>query len=320
MSPDSIRKLVATPFFQRAIIVLIVLAAVLVGLETDRDLSERHRATLELFNRIVIWAFALEAALKMYQYGRHFYRYFYDPWNVADFAITVICLLPIDAQYASVLRLARIFRALRLVTTVPRLQLIVNSMIKSIPSMFYVGVLLLLVFYIYGVMGVHLFGENDPLHFGNLPIAMLTLFRIVTLEEWTAIMDTQMLGSGTFDVYNDLSKATELSPRSAAQRFVAPLYFISFIFFGTMIMLNLFIGIIVGGMSEAQEENTKQHLKKVQAEGKAKSLDDELLNVETSLDEVKKVISTLRLRLENVSDAQAEAALFADTAENGTAR
>ena len=310
MSPDSIRKFVASPLFQRAIIVLIVLAAVLVGLETDRDLSEQHRETLELFNRIVIWAFALEAILKMAQYGRHFYRYFYDPWNVADFVITVICLLPIDAQYASVLRLARIFRALRLVTTVPRLQLIVNSMIKSIPSMFYVGILLMLVFYIYGVMGVHLFGENDPLHFGSLPIAMLTLFRIVTLEEWTAIMDTQALGSEQFGEYNELSRAGGFTPRAAPHPFVAPVYFVSFIFFGTMIMLNLFIGIIVGSMSEAQEESAKQLLKEAQSDGRAKSLDEDLRNIDASMDDLKGLITNLRLRLENADETRAELTLF----------
>jgi len=310
MSPESIRKFVASAVFSRAIFGLIIVAAVVVGLETNHEFYARHHAALQLLDRIVVWAFALEAALKMAQYGRHFYRYFYDPWNVADFVITVVCMLPIQAQYASVLRLARIFRALRLVTTVPRLQLMVNSMIKSVPSMFYVGVLLLLVFYIYGVMGVHLFAENDPLHFSDLPKAMMTLFRIVTLEEWTAIMDTQALGSEQFGEYNELSRAGGFTPRAAPHPFVAPVYFVSFIFFGTMIMLNLFIGIIVGSMSEAQEESAKQLLKEAQSDGRAKSLDEDLRNIDASMDDLKGLITNLRLRLENADETRAELTLF----------
>jgi voltage-gated sodium channel len=307
MSPESIQKFVASALFQRAIVGLIVVAAVVVGLETDHGFYSRHHGTLALLDRVVAWAFALEAVLKMAQYGRRFYKYFNDPWNVADFVITVVCLLPIHAQYASVLRLARIFRALRLVTTVPRLQLIVNSMIKSVPSMFYVGVLLSLVFYIYGVMGVHLFAANDPLHFSDLPKAMMTLFRIVTLEEWTAIMDTQALGSGQFVEYNELSLSNGLTPQPTPHPLVAPLYFVSFIFFGTMIMLNLFIGIIVGSMSEAQEESAKLALKEARSEGRGSSLDAELRHVESSLDDVKELLMNLRLRMENAEEAAEDA-------------
>ena len=125
-------------------------------------------------------------------------------------------------------------------------------------------------------------------------------------------MDTQMLGSGTFDAYKDLSQATGVQPNPGPNPMVAPLYFISFIFFGTMIMLNLFIGIIVGSMAEAQEESAKLLLKKDQSEGQAKSYEDDLRNLEASMDDVKLLITNLRLRLENAAEARAEAALYAE--------
>jgi len=121
-----------------------------------------------------------------------------------------------------------------------------------------------------------------------------------------------MLGSGTFDAYKDLSQATGVQPNPGPNPMVAPLYFISFIFFGTMIMLNLFIGIIVGSMAEAQEESAKLLLKKDQSEGQAKSYEDDLRNLEASMDDVKLLITNLRLRLENAAEARAEAALYAE--------
>ncbi len=139
--------------FQHGVLAVIVMAALLVGLETSRDLVARHGALLHGLDKVVLGIFILEAALKIGRHGRRWYRYFADPWNVFDFLIVVVCLLPVGGQYAAVLRLARVLRALRLVTAVPRLQLLVSSLLKSIPSLGYVGLLLTVLFYVYGVRG-----------------------------------------------------------------------------------------------------------------------------------------------------------------------
>ncbi|MCE9607511.1 MAG: ion transporter [Planctomycetia bacterium] len=298
---ERIRLFVNSKGFQYGVLALIVAAGALVGLETSPSLTAKYDHIFDALNTIIVWAFVVEAGLKMAQYGSKFYKYFLDPWNVADFIITVICVLPLDIGFATVLRLARVIRALRLVTTIPRLQLIADSMIKSIPSMFYVGILLFLTFYIYGVMGVHLFGANDPVHFRDLPNAMLSLFRVVTLEEWTAIMDIQMLGS---NVYPGFENITDIPTKPEARPYVAPLYFISFVFLGTMIMLNLFIGIIVGSMSEAQDESVKRHLKDMKDAGQERSYDDEFMAMDETLEGLKKQIHTMRLRLENKAEAE----------------
>ena len=101
----------------------------------------------------MLWIFVAEAVVKIARHGRRGYRYFADPWDLFDLAIVVACFLPVGGQYAAVLRLARVLRALRLISAVPRLQLLVGSLLKSIPSLAYVGLLLAVLFYIYAVVG-----------------------------------------------------------------------------------------------------------------------------------------------------------------------
>lgn len=246
--------------FQTAVLLLIVIAAILVGIETDQEISSKYHATIELLNSIILYAFVVEALIKMGRHGKEFWRYFLDPWNVFDFLVIAVCFLPIDARYAAVLRLARVFRSLRLVTAIPKLQMLVNALINSIPSMIYVGLLLFLLFYVYGVMAVFLFRDNDPVHFQNLPTSILSLFRVVTQEDWTDVMYIQMYGS---DVYA-YDNTTGIEPKPSAHPVLGALFFVSFVFLGTMIMLNLFIGVILNSMEEVQ---TKTEMEQLEAEG-----------------------------------------------------
>jgi len=157
--------------------------------------------------------------------------YLKDAWNLFDCAVVLVCYLPLNGQYAAVLRLLRVLRTLRLLTHIPRLRLIVETMLRSLSSMGYISMLLGLLFYIYGVIAVFAFGESTPEYFGSLGTAALTLFQIVTLEGWVEIL-------------NVLKVKFPLA---------GPLYLISFIVLGTMIVLNLFIGVIVNSLAEAQD-------------------------------------------------------------------
>lgn len=246
----TLRRWLASDGFQRSVLGLIVLAAVIIGLETYPGLMARHGGIIKLLDWVVIGLFGIEALLKMAQHGRRWWRYFRDPWNLFDFTILVVCLLPVGGHFAAVLRLLRVLRALRLITALPRLQILVTALFKSVPSMGYVGLLLLLLFYIYGVVGVALFQDNDPIHFGSLDAALLSLFRVVTLEDWTDIMYIQMYGSDVYAIDNPAVAPEE--PR--AQPVLGVLYFVSFVLLGTMVMLNLFIGVLIGSMQEAQAE------------------------------------------------------------------
>lgn len=295
--PDNpIGRFVASGLFQNTILLLILLAAALVGIETYPAMEERYGTILHLLDKIVLWLFVVEAVLKMAQHGRYWYRYFQDPWNIFDFTIVVVCFLPVKTQYAAVLRLARILRALRLVSVVPQLQLIVGSLIKSLPSMCYVSILLVLMFYVYAVMGVFLWSGNDPVHFRDLQTSMLSLFRVVTLEDWTDVMYIQMYGSDWYPFSpGDREKYAGLF-NSQASPIIGAIYFVSFVLMGTMIMLNLFIGVIIQSMEEAQDEQAADDREKHMAATGHLTVADELLLLEKELESLQRRVRTLKDR------------------------
>ena len=295
--PDNpIGRFVNSKLFQNTILLLILFAAVLVGIETYPAMMAKYGDLLHALDAIVLWLFVLEAVLKMAQHGKHWYRYFQDPWNIFDFLIVVVCFLPIDAQYAAVLRLARILRALRLVSVVPQLQLIVGSLIKSLPSMMYVSILLMLMFYIYAVMGVFLWSGNDPVHFKDLQTSMLSLFRVVTLEDWTDIMYIQMWGSDRYP-FSPGDRATYAGQfNSQASPVIGAIYFVSFVLMGTMIMLNLFIGVIIQSMEEAQDDQAADDREKHLAESGHLTVGDELVLIEKELEALQRRVRSLKDR------------------------
>ena len=268
-----IHALVHSRVFHRVFIVVILLAGVLAGLETNARLVAQYGPLLRALDTIVLGIFVAEIGLKIAAHGRQPWTYFSDGWNVFDFLIVLVCCLPMDARFAAVFRLARGLRLLRLVTAVPRLQLLVGALLKSLGAMGYVTLLLALVFYIYGVAGVHLFGGADPRHFGSLSAALLSLFRLITLDNWTDLF---------------LSAAAHSRP-------AALLYFVSFIMLGTMIMLNLFIGIIMNSMAEMHNEIAERdRLRHLQEQGRP-TLQDELVQFEQRIDELKQQAARLRL-------------------------
>jgi len=224
---------------------------------------------------LVLAIFIVEIALKMAVHGRQPWHYFRDGWNVFDFTIVALCCLPMNAQFAAVLRLARALRLLRLVTALPRLQLLVGALLKSLGAMGYVGLLLALMFYIYGVAGVHLFREADAGHFGSLKAALLSLFQVITLDNWSEIYRASRSGAPV----------------------ATPLYFISFILLGTMIMLNLFIGIVMNSMSEMHTEIAERDRQRHVTETGAATIDDELRLLERQIDSLKDQAAHTRQRL-----------------------
>lgn len=247
---SKLRKLVDSSPFNTFIIAVIILAGVLVGMETYPGIVAKYGPILYTIDAIILGIFVVEVFLKMGAEGRRPWRYFKDPWNIFDFTIVAIAFIPAAGQYALVMRLARLFRVLRLIRFIPRLRVLVTALLKSLPSMVYVSILLGLLFYMYAVAGTFLFSKNDPIHFGSLHHSMLSLFRIVTLEDWTDIMYTAMYGCDVFG----FGFKEELCTTPQSFPLIGPLYFVSFVLIGTMIVLNLFIGIIMTGMDEATAE------------------------------------------------------------------
>ena len=228
----SCRRLAASPRFQNAILLVIVANAVLIGLETSATLGERHGSLFHALNLVVQVVFVVEIAIRLLAHAPRLDRFFRDGWNVFDFTIVCLSLLPVAGPFVTVARLARLLRALRLVSALPELRLIVATMLRSIPSLANVIVLLGLILYVYAVVGVHLFAGVDPLHWGALPRAGLTLFEILTLEGWVDLMDASL----------------------AATRW-AWVYYVSFVVLAVFVVINLFIAIVINNLEAAKREH-----------------------------------------------------------------
>ena len=225
------RRIVNAQIFERGIIGLILLNGLILGMETSSSLVEQYGNLFHLGNHFILAIFILEAALKMTALAPHVDRYFRDGWNVFDFSVIVFSLIPATGQFAMIARLARLLRVVRLISTIPELRLIVSTLVRSIPSMLHVMTLMGVIFYIYAVTGYQLFHEHDPTHWRSLGISLLTLFRVVTLEDWTDVMYVAM----------------DFHP-------MAWMYFVSFVVLGTFVVVNLFIAVVINNLDEAKAE------------------------------------------------------------------
>lgn len=254
-------EIARSPVFQNMILVAIVFASILVGIETYDSIAARHATLFNILDHLILWLFIAEAVIKIGAEGRQPWRYFQSSWNLFDFAIVIALILPIDDQYFVVLRTIRLLRVLRLLSALPDLQVVIRALFKSIPSMGYIGVILFLVFYIYGVAATYLFGANDPIHFGSLQIALLSLFRIVTLEDWTDVMYIAMQGCDRYG-YGDMA---ELCTAPAAHPWLGAIFFVSFVVLGGMVVVNLFVGIIVSNTATSFEELHAEETAEIEA-------------------------------------------------------
>jgi voltage-gated sodium channel len=225
------QRIVEARWFEPAMIGLILFNGVLIGLETSKEFVAAYGGWLHLGNDIILVIFLIEAALKLTAVAPRFSLYFGNGWNLFDFTIIVLSLLPATDEFALVARLVRVLRVLRLVSAVPQLRLIVATLVRSIPGMGHVVTLMSIIFYIYAVTGYHLFHEHDAEHWGTLGTSLLTLFSIVTLEGWVQVMET----------------ALEVQPW-------AWLYFVSFVLIGTFVMLNLFIAVVINNLEASKTE------------------------------------------------------------------
>ena len=253
-----------------------------------------------------------ECGTGFWRKGKNPWNYFKDPWNIFDFTIVAVCLLPSqNSQFVAVLRLARVLRVLKLVSAVPRLQILVNAVLKSIPSIGYVFLLGLLHFYIYGCMATFLFSENDPVHFRNLQTSMLSLFRAVTLEDWTDLMYINMYGSAQYGydaaTYAAMAKIgiAQDQIKSAAHPVIASVFFVSFILTGAMIVLNLFVGVMLTGMDDARKETELAEAVKRKASVET-DITQELIQMEKQLQEMSQTLSQNLLILSKRAEENSE--------------
>lgn len=295
------KSITEAKWFQLFIVIVILAAGVVVGMETYHGFHQRHATALHFADQLILWIFTVEIVLKMIAKSPKPWHFFKDNWNIFDFVIVAACFIPAgeSSAFVPVLRLVRILRVFRLVTALPRLQLIVGALLKAIPSMGYVVVLLSLHFYIFAAAAVFFFGANDPWHFGDLQTAMLSLFRAVTLEDWTDLMYIQMYGSDNYGYTPAMDAwATEhgFTRVSTATPLLGSLFFVGFVVSGAMIILNLFIGVIMNGMDEMRGEAETAELVKRREAGNI-TVGDEIRLIDDKIDELRKSLQILNARL-----------------------
>ena len=293
-------SLASSHLFNRFIIGTILVAAVVVGAQTYKDFALTNEIMLNFLDRTILIIFTIEALIKILAEGKKPLNYFKNPWNVFDFLIVAACILEpfiqLGGAFLPVLRLARILRVLRLVTAIPKLQLLVSCLLKSLPSMFYVSILLFLLFYVYGAMAVFLFGENDPIHFRNLQTSILSLFRVVTLEDWTDVMYINMYGSDSYGYSSD--DLANWKPICSASPIGAALFFVSFVLIGTMIVLNLVIGVIMNSMDESNAEmSIRQEIER--RKSSPEPLRDGLHDLHNRMEEISSEMKIIKHMLED---------------------
>lgn len=286
---DRIRKIVNSSGFQLFIIAAIIVAGILVGLETVPEIAERYALQMYVLDRIIIWIFVGELILKLAAEWPKSWHYFRDGWNILDFAIVVACFLPIDNNYVLVVRMVRLLRVLKLLRALPKLQLLVSALLKSLPSMSYVALLMTLLFYIYGVAGTFMFGKNDPLHFGSLGASMLSLFQMATLEGWIELMDIQVYGCDRVGYEGGLADFCQ-NPATSP---MSPLFFVSFIMLGAMIIINLLVGVMITSLEEANQEQMK-----TEKEVATTLLHETEMNLEEKLEELHQQLQQVQETLE----------------------
>jgi voltage-gated sodium channel len=225
---EKIQNIVESSFFQNFIIGVIVFNGITMGLETSKDVMSSYGTIIKAIDFIVISIFVVEITMRLYVYRFPFFK---SGWNVFDFTIVAISLIPSSAGF-EILRILRVFRLFRLVTVVPQMRKIVIALVSVIPGMASIGALLILIFYIFAIMAVQLFGDSFPHWFGTLGESFYTLFQIMTLESWSMGIVRPIM---------------EVHP-------YAWVYFVPFIFIVTFIMINLIIAIVVDAMNEIKDQ------------------------------------------------------------------
>lgn len=228
-----LERFVTAPRFLKLVTAMILLNAVTLGIETSDSIMARIGPHIRFLDHLILGFFAIEILMKIVACGGRFFK---SGWNIFDFIIVGISLVPASGPFA-ILRTLRVLRVLRLVSVVPRLRRVVSALLTAIPGMASVMAILLIIFYVTAVMTTQTFGSNPDPHmqkyFGDIGNSMFTLFQIMTLEGW------QDIAADTLAIY----------PMSW-------MFFVAFITIASFAILNLFIGIIVDAMNILHESDT----------------------------------------------------------------
>ena len=232
-----LRRFVHTTGFDVAILVVIIANAIVLGLQTYPSVVDDHGDTLDLLNNVFLGVFVVELTLRILSYGSRPQDFFRNGWNAFDFIVVAAAFLPGVRESSTLLRLARLLRIVRIFRVLPDLRVLVVGVVRSLPPLFSMTLLVTVVLFIYGMIGWLLFGDELPEEWGTIGAAMLTLFVMLTLENFPIYMEAGM----------------DVHPWSWV-------YFVTFVLLAAFMILNVLIGIVLNSLEEARELERRRRL------------------------------------------------------------
>lgn len=231
-------KIRSNKIFELFVVFVIIFSALVVGVKTY-NLPENMLYLVSFLDWLITFIFVTELSIR-YIGEEQKRRFFKNGWNIFDTIIVIVSLIPIeDSEMAVIGRMIRIFRVLRMISIIPELRLLLNSLLKALPQLGYILLMMFIIFYIYAAVGSTFFANINPTLWGDISISMLTLFRVMTFEDWTDVMYESMA----------------IYPMSW-------IYYLSFIFFTTFAFLNMIIGIVVNVLNDEHERIRKEEEEK----------------------------------------------------------
>lgn len=222
-------RIAASARFQVLTFAAILANGLVIGLQTYDSLERALGSVLDTLNAVFLTLFVIEIIIRIISFGRRPWRFFGEGWNVFDFVMVAPALIPGVRENVTALRVVRLLRVFRIVSALPEMRVLVQGLGRSIAPLMSMAVLVLLLFYAYGMVGWILFSDHDPAHWSSLGQAMLTLFAILTLEGWVEIQETALS-------YSEWSWV----------------FFVSFILISSFVLINMVIAVLINGVDEAR--------------------------------------------------------------------
>ncbi len=234
--PDLCRALISNRNFELTIVAVIVVNAIVLGMGTYADVAGRYEPLFGTIYNIILGIYVVELLIRLTAYRWNPREFVKDGWNIFDFVVVVASFVPALRANAMLLRLVRLLRIVRLVRFLPDLRLLVSAAGRSVPGIASLAAATFVLIFIYGMLGWVLFSDADPANYGNVGFAMLTMFVMLSLENFP---DNVAMGQ-------QVSQWTIL-------------YFISYVLLASFLIFNLFIGIVLNAMEEARAVDRKEH-------------------------------------------------------------
>jgi voltage-gated sodium channel len=272
--------------FQLFIFGVILLNAVVLGLDTYESIHREWGDTLFILNEVFLGIYIVEILIRIAAHGNRPQDYFRSGWNVFDFVVVFAVFIPGVRENALILRIVRLLRIVRVISVLPELRVLISGMIRAVRPIGAMAAMTLVLLFVYAMIGVKIFGEEIPERWDDVGTAMLTLFTVLTLEGWNEIL---------------------FAAQDVTQ--YAWIFFVSFVLFASFLVINVLIAIIINAVEEAREvelaEEIEERIQEVAAGERepdpVADLIDRVGDMRRGLHEIELELGVLDLRAKRAS-------------------